>query len=104
MHINHSHVLILKIIFTEITPLLCLTYFIYFIVRLAWVFYAPGFDSTLALISSLSAFIAAFFVLKRSDKSERQVQNISAGGIGIQAGRDVLVSKTTMTAKGKTDA
>lgn len=71
---------------------------------LAWVFYAPGFDSALALISSLSACIAAFFVRKRNDKRENQVQNISDGGVGIQAGRDVSVSKTTMIAKGKTDA
>ena len=74
------------------------------VASIAWVFYAPGFDSTLALISSLSACIAAFFVRKRNEKREKQVQNISSGGLGIQAGRDVLISKTKISANGKTDA
>lgn len=74
------------------------------VASLAWVFYAPGFDSTLALISSLSACIAAFFVHKRNDMREKQGQSVSVGGVGIQAGRDLSISKTTINAKGKADA
>lgn len=57
------------------------------IVAVVWAFNKPGYDSIIAAIVALGAFVFVFFV-EQKNKSGGQSQDISPGGAGIQAGRD----------------
>ena len=58
-----------------------------FIVTAIWAFNKPGYDSFTALIIASGALAYVFFVDSKN-KSTGVSQEISAGGTGIQAGRD----------------
>ncbi len=60
------------------------------LLSIAWVIYKPGFDSAVAVAAALAALLSAFF-LKKADSSPVQKQEVSSGGVGIQAGRDAKV-------------
>lgn len=58
---------------------------------IAWVVAAPDYEPAIAVITSLSALIAAFVSDKRREVSTRQRQRISGNGVGLQAGGDISV-------------
>jgi hypothetical protein len=64
--------------------------FVALLLSTAWVIYKPGFDSAVAVAAALAALLSAFF-LKKSDTPPMQKQDVSGGGVGIQAGRDAKV-------------
>ena len=58
---------------------------------IAWAIAAPDYEPVIAVIASLSAFIAAIVSDKRRKESARQRQLISGNGVGLQAGGDISV-------------
>lgn len=58
---------------------------------IAWAVAAPDYEPVIAMITSLSALIAAFVSDKRREASTRQRQLVSGSGVGIQAGGDISV-------------
>ncbi len=58
---------------------------------IAWTVSAPDYEPVIAMITSLSALIAAFVSDKRRETSTRQRQLISGNGVGLQAGGDISV-------------
>ena len=64
--------------------------FVTLLLSTAWLIYKPGFDSAVAVAAALAALLSAFF-LKKSDAPPMQKQDVSGGGVGIQAGRDAKV-------------
>ncbi len=69
-----------------------LTAFLAFLLACTWLVLSPGFDSGVATAAALVAFFGSLLIENKSEKSS-QSQNISGGSQGIQAGRDVHVSK-----------
>jgi hypothetical protein len=57
----------------------------------AWAVSKPGWDSICATLAAAAALAACF--VPRADSG--QSQNIGAGGIGVQAGRDAKVRDIT---------
>nr|WP_297349924.1 hypothetical protein [uncultured Glaciecola sp.] len=66
--------------------------FLAFILACTWLVLSPGFDSGVATAAALAAFFGSLLIKKKPEESS-QTQNISGGSQGIQAGRDVHVSK-----------
>ena len=66
--------------------------FLAFILASIWFIYTPGFDSGVAAITCLAAFLASLF-FKKKETHAGQVQNVSNNSSGIQAGRDVHTKK-----------
>ena len=60
-----------------------------FLVALAWLVYAPAFDSAAAAAAALAALVASLFLKKAETPRPGQVQHVSNQSSGIQAGRDV---------------
>ena len=60
-----------------------------FIGSIAWFIALPDYEPTIAIVTSLSAFIAAWFGDKRTKRQANQNQSVGKGGVGIQAGGDV---------------
>jgi UDP-N-acetylmuramyl pentapeptide phosphotransferase/UDP-N-acetylglucosamine-1-phosphate transferase len=58
-----------------------------FVVTAVWAINKPAYDSIAAAVVAFAAVILVFFVDDRR-KSSGQTQDVGAGGIGIQAGRD----------------
>ena len=56
---------------------------------IAWVIARPGYDSAIAVVTSLAALVGAFVEEKRRARRAQQHQSISESSFGIQAGRDV---------------
>ncbi|WP_347274977.1 hypothetical protein [Candidatus Kuenenia sp.] len=67
--------------------------FLAFLLASIWVVYSPGFDSVVAAIASLAAFLASLFI-KKKETHPNQMQNVSGHAEGIQAGRDVHITKS----------
>lgn len=59
-----------------------------------WAFRSPGFDSVGAAAAALSALVGTLFLGKKDHSLPGQT--VAAGGLGIQAGRDVTVSDVTV--------
>jgi hypothetical protein len=57
----------------------------------AWAVSKPGWDSICATLAALAALAACF----TSRTEFGQSQNVGAGGIGVQAGRDAKVRDIT---------
>ena len=58
---------------------------------IAWVIADPGFEPSLAVISSLSAMVSTFIIEKRNTRRAQQHQSVSKSSIGIQAGGNVNI-------------
>ena len=62
-----------------------------FVACAAWAIMKPGFDSVTAVIASLGSLLASFITEKKAEAT--QSQKVGANSKGIQAGRDVNISK-----------
>lgn len=62
-----------------------------FIGSIAWFIALPDYEPVIAIVTSLSAFIAAWIGERRSKQHATQKQSVAENGIGIQAGGDVSV-------------
>lgn len=60
-----------------------------FIGSVAWFIAQRDYEFAIAIITSLSAFIAAWFGDKKMKRQANQNQTVAENGIGIQAGGDV---------------
>ena len=60
-----------------------------FIGSVAWFIAQRDYELAIAIITSLSAFIAAWFGDKKMKRQANQNQTVAENGIGIQAGGDV---------------
>ncbi|WP_159237789.1 hypothetical protein [Raoultella terrigena] len=60
-----------------------------FIGSVAWFIEQHDYEPAIAIVSSLSAFIAAWFGDKKIKQQAKQNQTVSKDSIGIQAGGDV---------------
>lgn len=65
----------------------------------AWFIAQPDYEPAIAMVTSLSAFVAAWVVDKKK-RQANQNQSVSTSGIGIQAGGDV--SMGSIRTDGKT--
>jgi hypothetical protein len=61
-----------------------------FVGSIAWFVAAPDYEPAIAIVTSLSAFIAAL-IGERKAKNKGQVQSVAQSGLGIQAGGDVKI-------------
>jgi len=59
-----------------------------FIGSVAWFIAQRDYEPAIAILTSLSAFVTAWFVDKKK-RQANQNQSVSKNGIGIQAGGDV---------------
>lgn len=69
-----------------------------------WFIAVPDYEPAIAIATSLSAFIAAWFGEKRAKRNALQNQSIAANGIGIQAGGDVSVGSIHANREGSRNA
>lgn len=60
-----------------------------FVGSIAWFASKPDYEPAIAVITSLSAFIATWFSDQKQNHQGNQNQSVSKNGIGIQAGGDV---------------
>ena len=74
-----------------------------FIGSVAWFIVQSDYEPAIAIVTSLSAFIAAWFGDKKLKRQANQSQAVSKNGIGIQAGGDVSMG-SIRTSKKTTDA
>ena len=74
-----------------------------FIGSVAWFIAQPNYEPAIAIVTSLVAFIAAWFGDKKLKRQANQNQTVSKNGIGIQAGGDVSMG-SIRTSKKTTDA
>lgn len=74
-----------------------------FIGSIGWFIALPSYEPAIAVVTSLAAFIAAWFGEKKSRKRGSQNQTVGTNGIGIQAGGDVKVGNIRTNREG-TDA
>ena len=74
-----------------------------FIGSVVWFVAQRDYEPAIAIVTSLSAFIAAWFGDKKLKRQANQSQTISKNGIGIQAGGDVSMG-SIRTSKKTTDA
>ncbi|MDO8587088.1 MAG: hypothetical protein Q7T82_08625 [Armatimonadota bacterium] len=58
---------------------------------IGWAIAAPGFESALAVIGSITALISACLAGKRKAQRAQQHQSVSESSIGVQAGGDVNI-------------
>ncbi len=57
----------------------------------SWFVFAPDFEPAIAIITSLSALVAAWISSKREQRSSGQTQTIGANSVGVQSSGDVTV-------------
>lgn len=74
-----------------------------FIGSIAWYISKPDYDSAIAIITSLSAFIATFIYIGKKSQKAPQSQIVAEKGIGIQAGRDIKMGDINVS-QGAKDA
>ena len=60
-----------------------------FIGSVTWFIVQPDYEPAIAIVTSLSAFVAAWLGEKKMKRHPSQNQNVAESGIGIQAGGDV---------------
>lgn len=60
-----------------------------FIGSVVWFTVQRDYEPAIAIVTSLSAFIAAWFGEKKMKRQASQNQTVAENGIGIQAGGDV---------------
>ncbi len=64
---------------------------------IAWAITAPGYDSIISAITSLSALISAFIFQKKKVVYPSQKQSVSGDGFGLQAGGDLNVGNISIS-------
>jgi len=74
-----------------------------FIGSIAWFIAQPNYAPAIAIVTSLSAFITAWFGAKKARQQATQNQSVAMNGIGIQAGGDVSLD-SIRTSRKTTDA
>jgi integral membrane sensor domain MASE1 len=74
-----------------------------FIGSIAWFIAQRDYEPAIATITSLTAFIAAWFGVKKLKRQANQNQTVAKNGIGIQAGGDVSIGSIRTSGK-TTDA
>jgi len=74
-----------------------------FIGSVAWFIAQRDYEPAIATVTSLTAFIAAWFGDKRLKRQANQKQAVGKNGIGIQAGGDVSMGSIRTSGK-STDA
>ena len=74
-----------------------------FIGSVAWFIALPDYEPAIAIVTSLSAFIAAWFGDKKMKRQANQNQTVEKDGVGIQAGGDVRMGNVRTSTKA-TDA
>lgn len=74
-----------------------------FIGSVVWFIAQRDYEPAIAIVTSLSAFIAAWFGDKKLKRQASQNQSVSKNGIGIQAGGDVNMGNIR-TSRKTTDA
>lgn len=72
-----------------------------FIGSVAWFIAQRDYEPAIAILTSLAAFIAAWFVDQKQKRQANQNQSISKNGIGIQAGGDVNLGSIRTSEKNK---
>jgi hypothetical protein len=60
-----------------------------FVGSIAWFIATPDYEPAIAIVTSLSAMIAAWFHSRKQEHHAAQNQAIAENGIGIQAGGNV---------------
>ena len=72
-----------------------------FIGSVVWFIAQPDYEPAIAILTSLTAFIGAWFVDQKQKRKVNQNQSISKNGIGIQAGGDVSLGCIRTSEKDK---
>lgn len=75
-----------------------------FIGSIVWFMAVPDYEPAIAIVTSLSAFIATWFGEKKAKRKASQNQSIAANGIGIQADGNVSVGSIHANRKGSRNA
>ncbi len=70
-----------------------------FIGSVAWFIAQRDYEPAIAILTSLSAFVAAWFFDKKQNRQANQNQSVSKNGIGIQAGGDVNLGSIRTSGK-----
>lgn len=65
----------------------------------AWFISQRDYEPAIAVLTSLSTFVAAWFLDKKQKQQANQSQSISKNGIGIQAGGDVNLGSIRTSGK-----
>lgn len=60
-----------------------------FLGSVAWFIVQPDYEPAIAILTSLSAFVVAWFGDEKMKQKASQSQTVAENGIGIQAGGDV---------------
>ena len=72
-----------------------------FIGSVAWFIAQRDYEPAIAILTSLAAFIAAWFADRKQKRQANQNQSISKNGLGIQAGGDVNLGSIRTSGKNK---
>jgi len=70
-----------------------------FIGSVAWFIAQRDYESAVAMATSLTAFVAAWFVDKKQKRQANQSQSVSKSGIGVQAGGDISMGSIRTSGK-----
>ena len=70
-----------------------------FIGSVAWFIAQRDYEPAIAIVTSLSTFIAAWFGEKKMKRQASQNQTVAKNGIGIQAGGDVSTGSIHSSSK-----
>lgn len=70
-----------------------------FIGSVAWFIAIPDYEPAIAIVTSLSVFIAPWFGNKKLKRQAHQNQTIAKDGVGIQAGGDVSMGSIRTSRK-----
>lgn len=70
-----------------------------FIGSVVWFIAQRDYEPAIAIVTSLSAFIAAWFGGKKLKRQANQNQTVSKNGVGIQAGGDISMGSIRTNTK-----
>ena len=75
-----------------------------FLGSIAWFVTAPGFEPAIAIVTSLSAFVATFIGFKKAKQKASQKQSVGTNSIGVQADGDIRIGSIQINQKASKDA
>lgn len=74
-----------------------------FLGSVVWLIAQPDYEPAIAVVTSLSTLVGAIFIERRRETDHAaQTQTVGAGGVGVQAGRDVSIG-TAQASNAKVD-